>query len=615
MHWDAQQNIDGPHRNPQTNELVYASSGPVCSVESWWLFYEFARGLNKEISQVRRFLEGRSCSRGRLSLVGVQGASAPEDFAKLVATDGFLPLEVSVKASSINRLVQLLAGESLYGKNLFAPVRELIQNALDAILLKRATSVTDADKALGNLPIKVSLQTTPTGTILSVADWGIGMTKKILAEHLMTIASDYWEGQFHVDFPKASENFSPAGKFGIGFLSVFMLGPKIEVFSQRIGSERYQLTIHGLGKRAELRPVQSIGNSGSEVKIHLSSQVVDELVQIPQKLPSLIPMLDVQVDMNIKGEIASIQPNWVLRLDCVAFKKWVYESGAFFNESNSPHPRKRGQREYVFFSRRFREPRQYTVELEAQDWPDGTPEYIEDGVRLVADSSGQSVLCLRGFSLETIDTPGFAGVINSYTATPDAARKLSLDFDVQPVLNRAISHTKNAITKNLSKRKDLEFIPDQMDFVGWCVSVYGYEVLAKSDFPWIQTIAKSGDSRFVSTSELTSMLAELDCIFLGLNLGPVSLSKRWKTQQKIHNRRELGICFTDGSPGYVGEPKYGNLMELWPKYSTQVLFGAFLTTVTESWGISIPELLSNTEMTHNSSDIFGFLNRPTLSSK
>lgn len=615
MHWDAQQNIDGPQRNRQTNELVYASSGPVSSVESWWLFYEFARGLSKEINQVRRFLEGRSCSGGRLSLVGVQGASAPEDFAKLVTTDGFLPLEVSVKTSSINRLVQLLAGESLYGKNLFAPVRELIQNALDAILLKRATSVTDADKALSNLPIKVSLQTTPTGTILSVADWGIGMTKKVLAEHLMTIASDYWEGQFHVDFPKASESFSPAGKFGIGFLSVFMLGSKIEVFSQRKGSERYQLTIHGLGKRAELRQVQSIGNSGSEVNIHLSPEVVDELAQIPQRLPSLIPMLDVQVDMDIKGEVASIEPNWVLRLDCVAFKKWVHESGTFLSKNNSPFPRKRGQREYFLVSRRFREPKQYTLEIEVQNWPDGTPEYVEDGVRLVADSSGQSILCLRGFSLETIDTPGFAGVINSYTATPDAARKLSLNFDIQPFLNRAIAHTKHAISKNLSKRKDLGFIPDQIDFAEWCVSVYGYEVLAKSDFPWIQTIEKSGDSRYVPTSEFTSMLAELDCIFLGLNFGPISLSKRWKTQQRTHHRRELGICFVDSLPGYVGEPKYGSLPELWPEFSSQVLFGAFLTTVTESWGISVSELLSNAEMTHNSSDIFGFLNRPTLSSK
>lgn len=74
------------------------------------------------------------------------------------------------------------------------------------------------------------------------------MTKKVLTEHLLTIASDYWEGQFHIDFPKASESFSPAGKFGIGFLSTFMLGRRIEVFSQRNGNDRYHLTIHGLGK-------------------------------------------------------------------------------------------------------------------------------------------------------------------------------------------------------------------------------------------------------------------------------------------------------------------------------------------------------------------------------
>lgn len=614
MHWDAQQNIDGPYRNLQTNELVYSSSGPVCNVEGWWLFYEFVRGLNREINQVRRFLQSRTVSVDRISLVGVQGASAPEDFEKLVKTDGFLPLEINVKASSIDRLVRLLAGESLYGKNSFAPVRELIQNALDAILLKRATAVTEADKALCNLPLEVKLQTASAGPALSVSDWGIGMTKRVLTEHLLTIASDYWEGQFHIDFPKASESFSPAGKFGIGFLSVFMLGRRIEVSSQRTGNDRYHLTIHGLGKRAELRQIPSNGSSGSTVTIHLAPETVDDMLRLPERLPTLIPMLEVPVKLDVNGVIHTIAPKWVLQLDIVALKKWVAESDSLLTQKNST-PKQRYRRNYFYIGPHFRESKEYTSDLEQKEWPAGTPEYREDGTRLIADTSGQSILCLRGFALEIINTPGFTGVINSDSTTPDAARKQSVDFDVQPLLRRAILNTRGLVSKNLSDRKYQGFIPDQIEFVSWCVSVYGHEVLKDSIFPWVQIVTPSGDSRYLSSSDLTSMLDGVDSIYLGMNVGPMTVSKRWRLQTQIPSRRELGICFSDASPGYnSGEEKNGRLDELWSEFENNVLFSLFLRFVSESWRISISDLLSNTEMVHKSSELCGFLSRPLAAS-
>ena len=89
--------------------------------------------------------------------MGVRGAGSPEEFAKMVKTDGYLPLEVTVRTSSITRLVRLLAGESLYGKNFMAPVRELIQNSLDGVLLKKAVAKTPPDVLAASLPIELHL--------------------------------------------------------------------------------------------------------------------------------------------------------------------------------------------------------------------------------------------------------------------------------------------------------------------------------------------------------------------------------------------------------------------------------------------------------------------------
>jgi hypothetical protein len=229
----------------------------------------------------------------------------------------------------------------------------------------------------------------------------------------------------------------------------------------------------------------------------------------------------------------------------------------------------------------------------------------------VADRGGQSVLCLRGFSLEVIHTPGFTGVIDSTSTTPDAARKQSMDFDEKPLLRRAISYTSSAISKNLSERKNHGFIPDQIDFVEWCVSVYGYGVLKVSTFPWVQIVNPSGDSRYLSSSELANTLIDVDSVYLGINIGPNSVSKKWRLQTQMPTRRELGICFIGVSPGYIsGDQKEGRLDELWSELDSEVLFSSFLTAVSEAWCTSVRDLLSNSEMTHESSEIRGFLSRP-----
>jgi HSP90 family molecular chaperone len=103
------------------------------------------------------------------------------------------------------------------------------------------------------------------------------MSQRVTVDHLLTIASDYWEGQYFSDFPGGAKSFTPTGRFGIGFLSVFMLGEEISVATERSGDSRYQLAIHGLGRRAELRRCAISGYSGSEVTITLKQTVAAEL--------------------------------------------------------------------------------------------------------------------------------------------------------------------------------------------------------------------------------------------------------------------------------------------------------------------------------------------------
>jgi hypothetical protein len=188
-------------------------------------------------------------SKGRFSLKGVKGASSARQFSALVETKGFEPIDVRFRPDSMERLIGLLGGKTLYGDDDFAALRELLQNAADAVRLRIAS-----EAAAGLQPssghIEVNVERGPEGAWLAVSDDGVGMTERIVTNYLLGIASDYWHSpDFFADHPNATERgFSPVGRFGIGFLSVFMLGNEVQVDTQRnAGGNALQLTLRGIG--------------------------------------------------------------------------------------------------------------------------------------------------------------------------------------------------------------------------------------------------------------------------------------------------------------------------------------------------------------------------------
>src|SRR5207253_5690584 len=137
-------------------------------------------------------------------LSGVRGATSPQEAAELIEPDGFLPVDINVRAGSIDRLVKLLGGEALYGADPMIPIRELLQNSSDAIRLRLAVAETALESKVGELPIEIRFALSPTAASLTVADFGVGMSRDVMERHLVSIASDYWGSRaVHVDFPRA----------------------------------------------------------------------------------------------------------------------------------------------------------------------------------------------------------------------------------------------------------------------------------------------------------------------------------------------------------------------------------------------------------------------------
>jgi len=606
-HWDAQQDIDGPERTG--DELVYRSANELQNVDAWWLYYEMLRGLDNEIRQVRSFLQKRTVSSRRLSLVGVRGAGSPDQAAKFILTSGFLPLEIGVRASSITRLVKLLAGESLYGRNFMAPVRELVQNAVDAVLLKKAVAESAADAAVAGLPISVSLINEGGTLALSVQDWGIGMSQRIISDHLLTIASDYWEGQYFSDFPGGAKSFMPTGRFGIGFLSIFMLGEEILVSTKRNGDSRYLLSIHGLGRRAELRRDTNSGYSGSEIKVTLKENVGSELSELQSLCRYYFPLLPVSLEITTPKGKLTLEPSWLLSASVDELRNWALEASQVLQLADrSGEDRKDGRNYRLLLRHRAKSGESQPF------WITDAPEYTEPGVRLVADKTGLSILCLRGFALQSVHTPGFTGVINSETVTPDASRRRGIDFDLEPILQRARSAIRLKVSNGLNAIGEQGFSANRFDLLSWCCESYGPESIFGSTFRFIQLVESDGSSRFVSAKEFGEIVSSMSALFVALKVGPNSLLKYWHSRLVESPDSKLGVCFEGTERMLIGyllsnETKTGSLDELWSERDEAPLFSLFVSVLGTTWGVDPRSLTSQNGWVHQSNELSGFFHR------
>ena len=607
-HWLAQEHIDGPAR--VDNELVYRAAAPQSDVDAWWLYYEMLNGLDVEIRNVKRFLDRRRDRGKALSLNGVRGASSPEEAAHFIKPDGFLPIEINLRTGSIERLVELLAGETLYGPNPMAAVRELIQNARDAVLLKGEVASSDVDLVTQSLPIRLSLNTTANPPILTVVDHGIGMTKKVMTDYLISVASSYWTSQFARDFPEVAEKgFKNAGKFGIGFLSVFMLGDEVVVESNRAGGDRFGLTLHGVGRRGELRELPRPSGSGTSVRIQLKRSILDAITPLDELVKTYAPTLTHPIQVDVDGTRTELSVGWLQELEVSQFLRWV--ENAIGTMRKRDHGRLSNTSNYAF-SRRVQ---MYYDAEDGEPWARFRPEFRQGSDRLVASFLGTSLLCLRGLAIQLVSTPGFTGIIDLDAASPDASRNRVVDADLSGVLSQARNVIVPQIIENLNALAQTALIIEKYGFIASCVALYGTKVVHESNIPWIGLLKMPGNVELTSSSETLKLLTKSDSVFLAYGIGPWTALKQWVKSEGASSN-EIAILVDETrqpSPRYRGPSEgiaTGSLIELWPQCRDAPLFEATIQIVAEAWQTNIEDLLKQDGWTHENNYIFGRIRRP-----
>ncbi len=444
VHWDAQENITGPIRDGDF--LVFGCTQPITNLEAWWLFYDLSAELDTEIRGIYEYLRNRTASRDRFSLKGVKAVESPSAFSEYVRlAEGVVPVDIRVQPDSMERVVELLGGHHIYGPDELAPIRELIQNARDAIELRQAM-----ERADGRVPapgeITVTLKETGGQAILAIRDNGVGMTRSVLRKRLVGVGSDFWNSvEFYRDYRKAIDSgFRPIGKFGIGFLSVFMLGDHVEVETEAIGNNKLHLILDGLGKRGVLRETKLTGQAGTEVRVTLKERQRELAENLAHVVRARAPMLKIPMVVNTlrRGTTSTerIEPGWWQRVSEQALVSFVRSWRAYSQVGKLPDEgsnltRRSYYRDDMYSGSQFNFGGKWLI----KGWPGAKPEFVDDSERLLSLGGERSfgiVSCSQGIAVEAIRMPDITGLVEMGAVELTASRESIARFLAVPANER-----------------------------------------------------------------------------------------------------------------------------------------------------------------------------------
>jgi hypothetical protein len=139
-----------------------------------------------------------------------------------IAARGFEPLAIQFDFDR-NRMFEILS-DDIYESNPYVFIRELLQNAIDAITMR--TEVLAKRDLKFNPKIAVEVEEEQEFYVVKIVDNGVGMDEYIIRNYLAVAGKSYYKS---ADFVKEGLNMDPISRFGIGVLSCFMVADFIEI--------------------------------------------------------------------------------------------------------------------------------------------------------------------------------------------------------------------------------------------------------------------------------------------------------------------------------------------------------------------------------------------------
>lgn len=232
---------------------------------------------------------------------------------------------------SKNQVIDLLMGTKLYGDPEVA-LRELLQNSIDACLLRKAM-----ETSWGNSydpEIKVKYYAIENEDILEIEDNGIGMDQHVIDNYYSKVGSSFYKSSDFYDLKSQSKaKFTPTSRFGIGILSCFMVADTVEVDTRKVyepheSSDPLNLTIEGQESIFWIKPGQR-KTPGTTTKLFLRVQQnpwkkMNE-DQFIQSVENVVPNPPLKISIESKSNKKIRDENSFKELNASLLKNYTWE--------------------------------------------------------------------------------------------------------------------------------------------------------------------------------------------------------------------------------------------------------------------------------------------------
>lgn len=188
-------------------------------------------------------------------------------------------------------ITNLLMGENLYSDKSVV-IRELLQNSIDACLLKQ--EICKKKSIIYSPEIKIIIDSNK----LSICDNGIGMNKKVIENYFLCIGKSYYTSEA---FKNIGTNFNPISHYGIGFLSCFLLTDIIEVHTIPFEDKNllYNFIIHKNDRNVEIQTCDE-ENFESGTSIIITNNYFEEVFSSREEIIQYIKELFFNIPVPIK---------------------------------------------------------------------------------------------------------------------------------------------------------------------------------------------------------------------------------------------------------------------------------------------------------------------------
>lgn len=235
---------------------------------------EYIQWINNEIDIFKQ-LQPRWDERYQMTLAPVEDEVEP--------FDGSFETKPDMKFTlNQNRILDLLMGANLYA-NPYSCLRELYQNSLDACRCAIARRKSQGEKT-PECTIEFGVKTDEGGKYLYCLDDGKGMSRHIIENYFLKIGNSYYKSN---EFYETCCGFTPTSQFGIGILSCFMIGTRLEVVTKEYEGELISFGVDGPQEtfyywnekyiKSDDKDIFGKRMSGTLVRIYLKDQYADEL--------------------------------------------------------------------------------------------------------------------------------------------------------------------------------------------------------------------------------------------------------------------------------------------------------------------------------------------------